>query len=196
MHRTTVVRFQSERYTAEQQQLLEREAAAQDEFLKADGTSTEAAAALFWAQALAGDEIPPGMSLKDFIHLRLDEIGLFPVAGEPADAANCITYAVESNIAEYGIGIGEKDAWKDALLSCASVVPVAGWLAAPLKATRWANKFGTSIGAVFESLGKLFKNNPCKVGGDSFPAGTRVLMGDGASRPIELVKVGDRVLAA
>ncbi|MET8299277.1 Hint domain-containing protein, partial [Streptomyces sp. NPDC005180] len=31
--------------------------------------------------------------------------------------------------------------------------------------------------------------------GDSFPAGTRVLMGDGTTRPIEQIDVGDQVVA-
>ncbi|MFH9655602.1 polymorphic toxin-type HINT domain-containing protein [Streptomyces anulatus] len=133
------------------------------------------------------------MSLKDFIHLRLDILGLIPGLGEPADGINCIAYGVESGLSKYGIG--EKDAWKDALLSCASMAPVLGWAAAPLKATRWSEKYGGKAGKVFEAIGNLLKKSPCRPK-NSFPAGTRVLMADGSHLPIERVRIDDLVHSA
>ncbi|WP_237302806.1 polymorphic toxin-type HINT domain-containing protein [Streptomyces sp. S063] len=130
------------------------------------------------------------MSLKDFIHLRLDIIGLFPGIGEPFDAANCIAYGVESGLNKFGIG--DKDAWKDALLSCGSMLPIAGWAAAPMKGLRWSEKYGGAVGKVFESINNLFKRNPCSPK-HSFPAGTPVLMADGTRLPIEQVRRGDVV---
>ncbi|MEV1093432.1 polymorphic toxin-type HINT domain-containing protein [Streptomyces microflavus] len=133
------------------------------------------------------------MSLKDFIHLRLDVLGLFPVLGEAADGVNCLAYAGEFIVSKYGIG--EKDAWKDALLSCASMVPIFGYAAAPTKAARWAGKYGGKVGGVFEAIGNFFKKSPCKPK-NSFPAGTRVLMADGSHLPIERVRIDDLVHAA
>ncbi|MGW6823177.1 polymorphic toxin-type HINT domain-containing protein [Streptomyces sp. NPDC055005] len=189
--RSVIVRAQTERYTAEQRGLLDQRMAEHQfamELEAEDGGSTEL---LDFAMAIAGNRIPPGMSIKDYIHLKLDIMGLIPVVGEPADAVNCIAYAIESDLANK-YGLGDKEAGKDAALSCAAMLPVGGWAAAGLKSVRWADKFGVA-GGIFEAIGKAFKNNPCA---NSFPAGTLVLMGDGTAKPIENIRIGDEVQAA
>ncbi|MFD3571567.1 polymorphic toxin-type HINT domain-containing protein [Streptomyces sp. NPDC058667] len=193
-YRSTVVRYQTERYTAEQQALLDQRMADYDSAMQQEAEAGGQSDLNNLILALVHNQVPPGMSLKEYIHLKLDILGLFPVVGEPADAVNCIAYAVESNLAN-NYGIGDKDAAKDAVLSCAAMLPVAGWLAAGAKGVRWADKFGTHVDEVFESIGNFFKKNPCNPK-HSFPAGTRVLMADGTKRPIELVRIGDWVQAA
>lgn len=189
-YRNTVARYKAERYTAEQQGLLEQKMADfEDEMQQVPevGGTSEIQNLI---QTILGNDPPPGMSLKDFIQLKLDIAGLMPVVGEPADLVNCIAYGFESGVTQsfkYGT-----DVWKDALLSCASMVPIAGWAVAPSKAARWAEKFGGKFDETFEAIGNLFKRNPC----NSFPAGTLVLMGDGSKRPIERIAVNDLVQAA
>ncbi|MFE5513015.1 polymorphic toxin-type HINT domain-containing protein [Streptomyces sp. NPDC056529] len=190
--RSTVVRYQTERYTAEQQSLLDQRMAAHKfaaelEELADGGGSSE------WNEfilALATNQIPPGMSIKEYIHLKLDIMGVLPVVGEPADAINCIAYTVESNLSKYGLG--NKDAAKDAVLSCAAMLPVGGWAAAALKGVGWGKKFGVKFDDIFQKIGNVLKRNPCE---NSFPAGTRVLMGNGTAVPIEDVRTGDAVQA-
>ncbi|MFE6070081.1 polymorphic toxin-type HINT domain-containing protein [Streptomyces sp. NPDC056525] len=191
-HRSTVTRYQTERYSAEQQALLDQKLAEHETTLRQDEQAAGSSEALTLLQSLIGNDVPAGMSLKDFIHLRLDGLGLIPGLGEPADAANCIAYGVETGLNKYGIG--EKDAWKDALLSCASMAPIACWLAAPFKGARWSDKYGGAVGEIFETIGNLFNKSPCGRR-NSFPAGTAVLMADGSAKPIEQVMVGDMVRA-
>ncbi|QGV77320.1 hypothetical protein EIZ62_02900 [Streptomyces ficellus] len=193
-YRATVVRYQTERYTAEQQALLEGRAADYDAQMRQEAEQDANSGLNPVILALITGRIPPGMSVKDAIHLSLDLIGLFPVVGEPADAVNCIAYAVEANLAKYGIG--SKDAAKDAALSCAAMLPFAGWAAAAAKGVGWAKKFGVDTEKVFEAIGNFFKKkNPCNPK-NSFPAGTMVLMGDGSTQPIERIAIGDSVLAS
>ncbi|RSS60534.1 hypothetical protein EF912_09720 [Streptomyces sp. WAC07061] len=193
--RSTVVRYQTERYTADQQGVLDQRIAAIELAMEleeqagqtgADGSSDLNALIM----ALSSNQIPPGMSLKEYIHLKLDVMGLLPVVGEWADGGNCIAYALESNLAKYGIG--SKDAAKDAVLSCAAMVPIGGWGAAALKGARWGEKFGVKLDGVFDNVIGAFKRNPCE---NSFPAGTRVLMADGTMRAIEKIRIGDKVRA-
>lgn len=61
-----------------------------------------------------------GWMVSDHGHSALDGIGLIPVVGAPADAANAIWYASD----------GE---WVSAGLSAASALPIEGWIAAGLK---------------------------------------------------------------
>ncbi|MEU5372653.1 polymorphic toxin-type HINT domain-containing protein, partial [Streptomyces sp. NPDC005951] len=189
-YRSTVERYQTERYKAEQKALQDQRYAENEAVLRQNADAGGSSGLLSLVLGISGNDVPPGMSLKDFIHLRLDILGLIPGLGEPADAVNCIAYGVESGLSKYGIG--EKDAWKDALLSCASMAPVLGWAVAPLKATRWVEKYGGKAGEVFEAIGNLLKRNPCSPK-HSFPAGTRVLMADGSTRAIEQVRVDDLV---
>ncbi|MFI5744168.1 hypothetical protein ACIA9I_38150 [Streptomyces anulatus] len=192
-YRSTLDRYQTERYREEQKALQEQRKSEHEEAIQQDADAGGSSSLYALIMGIVGSEPPPGMSLKDFIHLRLDILGLIPGIGEPFDAVNCIAYAVEYGLNKYGIG--DKDAWKDAALSCASMIPGLGYAAAPAKAARWVNKYGDKVGGVFETLGNLLKRNPCSPK-HSFPAGTRVLMADGSAQPIELVTAGDQVLAA
>ncbi|MEU5373683.1 polymorphic toxin-type HINT domain-containing protein, partial [Streptomyces sp. NPDC005951] len=191
-YRSTVERYQTERYKAEQKALQEQRKIDNETALQQDGFG--GGLLLFYKLLKAyATGVPPGMTLKDSIHLKLDLFGLIPVIGEFADGGNCLIYG-----AEYGLSFfdsGEKDAWKDALLSCASMIPVLGYGATAIKATRWAGKYGGKVGEAFEALGNLLKRSSCKPK-HSFPAGTRVLMADGSSLPIEQVGKGDLVHSA
>lgn len=65
------------------------------------------------------------------------------------------------------------------------------------KLAKWAEKIPGGK-KVMEFLEKLFSKLPgsCPIGKNSFPAGTRVLMADGSTKPIEQVRVGDQVLSS
>ncbi|MFJ3205692.1 polymorphic toxin-type HINT domain-containing protein [Streptomyces sp. NPDC086989] len=58
---------------------------------------------------------------------------------------------------------------------------------------KWIKTGGTLTAEAIQAARKAEKVAGCF---NSFPAGTPVLMGDGATRPIEQIKVGDTVLAA
>ncbi|MFJ7159814.1 polymorphic toxin-type HINT domain-containing protein [Streptomyces sp. NPDC101118] len=130
----------------------------------------------------------------DYLHIKLDLIGLVPGWGEIADGANCVIYGVEGTV-DYFTPTGREGMWTDAGLSCASAIPIAGWGAAGIKFGKWGEKYGPKAKDVFDQLAKLWRKTP-DCGKNSFPAGTRVLMGDGSSKPIELVRIGDLVQAA
>ncbi|MFI5867849.1 polymorphic toxin-type HINT domain-containing protein [Streptomyces sp. NPDC051546] len=68
-----------------------------------------------------------------------------------------------------------------------SVIPVGK----SVKVLKWGYR---GIEGVLES-NKFAKLLPCNPVGDSFPAGTPVVMADGSSRPIEDVRIGDMVLS-
>ncbi|MFG2999364.1 polymorphic toxin-type HINT domain-containing protein [Streptomyces sp. NPDC048340] len=132
----------------------------------------------------------------DFKRAQVDIFGMIPGLGEPADGINCVTYATEGTIDQFW-PTGGKGMWEDAALSCASMLPFVGWFTTPAKWARYADKLGPKARELFEKLAELRKKaRRCEVGKNSFPAGTRVLMGDGSTLPIEQIKVGDLVLAA
>ncbi|MEU4681427.1 DNRLRE domain-containing protein [Micromonospora sp. NPDC023737] len=137
-----------------------------------------------------------GMSWSDIGHAALDVAGMVPVIGEVADVANGIWYAAEGN-------------YVDAALSMASAIPLAGNAVAAAKLAKTGKKIADGIDtakdlekgveatvdaqkALPTNTPKPKTDNPC----NSFVPGTRVLLSDGSSKPIEEVKVGDRVLAA
>ena len=64
-----------------------------------------------------------GWGLMDTVHTGLDVIGLIPLIGEVADAANALTYLAEG---DHG----------NAALSAAAMVPVAGWAATGAKSVK------------------------------------------------------------
>ncbi|MGW1767936.1 polymorphic toxin-type HINT domain-containing protein [Streptomyces sp. NPDC002073] len=130
----------------------------------------------------------------DSRHAAIDVIGTIP-GFELADGANCAMYALEGAIDHFW-DTGRDGFFEDAALSCASMIPFAGWGATPAKWAKYADKFGPKAKEAYEELGKVWKKVGCKVGANSFPAGTRVLMGDGSAKPIEQVRVGDMVHAA
>ncbi|MFB6823827.1 polymorphic toxin-type HINT domain-containing protein [Streptomyces virginiae] len=137
----------------------------------------------------------PDMSAMDQIHLLLDALGTFPVAGDLLDIGNCAIYAVEGNVYKYAPQWGDsRQAYEDAALACLAAVPVGGWVAAGVKGVRWLDKFGIDSKPALEALQNRFKKKPdCRR--NSFPAGTRVLMGDGSTKPIERIRIGDSVHA-
>ncbi|WP_406511107.1 polymorphic toxin-type HINT domain-containing protein [Streptomyces sp. NBC_00161] len=194
--KATLTRYQTERYTAEQQARLEQQTAIREADILSDPESAASSQVWTLIKAIMGNDVPPGMSTMEFIHLKLDMLGLVPGIGEPADGVNCIAYAVETNLAQKFpyMGVGDENSATDTLLSCAAMMPVGGWIASGIKGSRWASKFGSSAGSVLEAIGKFFKRNPCSP--NSFPAGTLVLMGDGSARAIEHIRSGDQVQAA
>ncbi|NML54787.1 hypothetical protein HHL19_18720 [Streptomyces sp. R302] len=125
----------------------------------------------------------------EFGHAALDVVGLIPGYGEIADGANCAFYAIE------GYATDDNSKYIDASLSCASMVPIAGYGAAVPKALKWSKK----AESLFETLNNIRKKQGAGLPGctpkNSFPAGTRVLLGDGSSKPIERIRVGDLVKA-
>ncbi|WP_223838035.1 polymorphic toxin-type HINT domain-containing protein [Streptomyces venezuelae] len=139
--------------------------------------------------------LPPGMTLMEYLHLLLDGTGAAPIVGEPADLANCVIYRVESELYKFQPGLGNSEqALKDASLACLAAVPGVGWGAFAVKGGRLLEKYGLSNADVLGKLKNIFKANPCKK--HSFPAGTHVLMGNGSTKPIEKIRVGDSVAAA
>ncbi|MFB7025628.1 MULTISPECIES: polymorphic toxin-type HINT domain-containing protein [unclassified Streptomyces] len=126
----------------------------------------------------------------EFGHFALDIIGLIPGYGEIADGINCAAYGIEGYVTD------DNSKYIDAGLSCASMIPVAGYAAAVPKTIKWSKK----AEKLFETLNNLRKRDidlpNCLTPKHSFPAGTPVLMGDGTTRPIEQVRIGDMVQAA
>ncbi|WP_441247103.1 polymorphic toxin type 27 domain-containing protein [Kitasatospora sp. McL0602] len=125
------------------------------------------------------------------IHLLLDVVGLIPVAGEFSDLASCGLYALEKN-------------WVDAGLSCASAIPIEGYVASAVKFEKWGEKGAELLKKLTrDKLGDAPSELPPLVcltraaaaAGNSFPAGTRVLMADGTTAPIERIRIGQQVLA-
>ncbi|MEK8127558.1 S8 family serine peptidase [Paenibacillus filicis] len=100
-------------------------------------------------------------------HDMLDNFGLIPVIGGPADAVNGIAYLIEGN-------------WTDAGLSALSIVPVLG------EAVGGGKKIFKGV-RFFEPL-TIAK--PCSC----FAAGT-LIQTDHGMKPIEEIKVGDKVLS-
>ncbi|MER7441493.1 polymorphic toxin-type HINT domain-containing protein [Micromonospora avicenniae] len=116
------------------------------------------------------------------------------------DVANGIWYAAEGN-------------YVDAALSMASAIPLAGNAVAAAKLAKTGKKIADGIDTVKDvekgveatvDANKALPTNtpkpktetPTQPKCNSFVPGTRVLLADGSSKPIEEVKVGDRVLAA
>ncbi|MEV4811807.1 Hint domain-containing homing endonuclease [Micromonospora avicenniae] len=141
-----------------------------------------------------------GMSWSDIGHAALDVAGMVPVIGEVADVANGIWYAAEGN-------------YVDAALSMASAIPLAGNAVAAAKLAKTGKKIADGIDtakdlekgveatvdgqkALPTNTPKPKTETPTKPGCNSFVPGTRVLLADGSTKPIEQVQVGDKVLAS
>ncbi|MFF2546204.1 polymorphic toxin-type HINT domain-containing protein [Kitasatospora sp. NPDC058063] len=125
--------------------------------------------------------------VSESIHLTLDVIGgaggvIAPGLADIADLVNCAYYAVEGRTT-------------DAVTSCIGAIPFIGDGAAVAKLAQWAKKFGSWGEKAVEFIKKLVGRLPKSCPLNSFPAGTRVLMGDGSTRAIETVRIGDEVLA-
>lgn len=145
-----------------------------------------------------------GMSWSELAHSVLDVAGMIPGVGEIADVANGLLYLAEGNYVEAG-------------LSLASAIPVAG---NAIGAARIARKAGKQVDEALDGGAALNKAErtesavpdaptppkekvpepaPQPKGcpsPSSFVPGTRVLMADGTTKPIEEIRKGDRVLAA
>ncbi|WP_435610722.1 polymorphic toxin-type HINT domain-containing protein [Streptomyces sp. C10-9-1] len=130
------------------------------------------------------------MRLKgELIHAGADLAGGIPGLGEFFDGYNCLLYGLE------GVAFGDSSKFTDAAWSCAAAIPFLGWGAYIPKGKKWYSK----AESLWEKLKRFEKKIDsavrCPGKKHSFPAGTPVLMGDGTSRPIERVRVGDVVLA-
>jgi hypothetical protein len=113
--------------------------------------------------------------LLDALQLALMGCGLIPGAGEVCDGIDAaVSFA-------RGDAIG-------GILSLGAAIPVAGWLASGLKAWKNSDKF-RKILDIIDSIRKGCGRR------NSFLAGTRVLLGDGRTREIGDVQVGDTVTA-
>ncbi|MFD9596436.1 polymorphic toxin type 27 domain-containing protein [Kitasatospora sp. NPDC059973] len=128
----------------------------------------------------------------DLAHTGADIFGALPVVGTPVSLANCGMYFMEGQLG------GGADKYKDAALACAGTIPLGGLPGLGAKLEKW--------GAKYEKLSTGLQNLWTKAEGaplpfcptrtlNSFPAGTRVLMGDGSTRPIETIRTGDQVMA-
>ncbi|MDL2081280.1 polymorphic toxin-type HINT domain-containing protein [Streptomyces sp. GXMU-J15] len=145
-----------------------------------------------------------GMSWSELAHSVLDVAGMIPGVGEIADVANGLLYLAEGNYVEAG-------------LSLASAIPVAG---NAIGAARIARKAGKQVDEALDGGAALNKAERTESAVPDAPAppkekvpepapqpkgcpspssfvpGTRVLMADGTTKPIEEIRKGDRVLAA
>ncbi|MEW2636491.1 polymorphic toxin-type HINT domain-containing protein [Streptomyces sp. NPDC048389] len=128
------------------------------------------------------EDIDWGAVLSEGGHFALDVLGLVPGFGEFADGANCAWYGGEA-------ASGKSDALGDAALSCASAVPGLGYGASAVKFGKWGDKASGFFKSLFSKGNKAFRK--C----NSFTPQTPVLMGDGRTKPIKDVRIGDRVLA-
>ncbi|MFD5429817.1 polymorphic toxin-type HINT domain-containing protein [Streptomyces sp. NPDC127084] len=188
-HGETVERYMIDEYNKEVQKRQAEEAAAKKRNLIKLG----AGIITFLGTGMLPPDISFGVRL-DLLHGGLDILGMIPAFGEVADGANCAIYAIEGTIQHFQ-PIGREGAWTDAGLACASMIPLAGWATTPAKWARYAEKYGSSTKKIFDDLKDVFRKAPNCPRTNSFPAGTRVLMGDGSSQPIEQIRVGDSVLA-
>ncbi|MFD9536276.1 polymorphic toxin-type HINT domain-containing protein [Streptomyces sp. NPDC060010] len=187
-HKQTLERYMIDEYNKEVQKRQAEEAASLKGSLKKFGMG------LLRTLIKLPGEMSVGARL-DVLHGVLDVAGMVPGYGEIADGANCAMYAIEG-IVEYFHPWGRDGVWMDAGLACASMIPIAGWATTPAKLARYAEKYGPDAKKLFDDLSDLLKRAPsCKRGKNSFPAGTRVLMGDGSRKPIDQIRSGDWVQA-
>ncbi|MFD7784994.1 polymorphic toxin-type HINT domain-containing protein [Streptomyces nojiriensis] len=192
-HAQTVQRYMIDEYNKEVQRRQAEAAAAKKRSLIKIGVGI----LTFAVTKQLPPDTPMGVRL-DVLHGMLDILGMIPAFGEVADGINCGIYAIEGTVQAFH-PIGREGAWLDAGLACASMIPIGGWATTPAKWARYAEKYGPDVKKVFDDLSDLLRKTPsiCPVGKKhSFPAGTRVLMGDGSARAIEDVRTGDLVQAA
>ncbi|MGW2402469.1 polymorphic toxin-type HINT domain-containing protein [Kitasatospora sp. NPDC001664] len=120
-------------------------------------------------------------------HNNLALLGSIPYAPFEigANGYNCAWYGIEGQ-------------WMDAAGSCLAAIPALGEIASAYNLLKWGKK-GQQLAdeaAKAQKAAKKLENASCMLDlGDSFPAGTRVLMGDRTARAIEQIRVGDTVLA-
>ncbi|GAA0256417.1 RHS repeat-associated core domain-containing protein [Saccharothrix mutabilis subsp. mutabilis] len=108
---------------------------------------------------------------REKLQMFIDMMGVaVPAIGDGADLANCGIHAA------YG-------EWGDASLSCAAAVPIVGIAAGLAKMAKNGQKLADTAGD-----GKAAVK--CA---NSFTGDTHVLMADGTTKPIDQIKVGDKV---
>ncbi|MGC4892109.1 polymorphic toxin-type HINT domain-containing protein, partial [Micromonospora sp. DT227] len=107
----------------------------------------------------------------DMLQLVLMACGLAPGAGEACDGVDA------------AVSFARGD-WVGGLLSIGSMVPFAGYFATGAKSGKAADKL-RELQKVTEALSKC----------NSFAPGTKVVMADGSTKPIEDVRVGEEVLS-
>jgi hypothetical protein len=112
--------------------------------------------------------------ILDMLQLVLMACGLVPGAGEVCDGIDA------------GVSFARDD-WVGGLLSVGAMIPIAGYLATAAKGGKAADKI-RNILKIVETL-----TTGCRR--SSFLPGTRVLLANGRTRPIERVRIGDSVLA-
>ncbi|WP_203981222.1 golvesin C-terminal-like domain-containing protein [Planosporangium flavigriseum] len=155
-----------------------------------------------------------GMSWSDIGHAALDVVGLVPVVGEVADVANGIWYAAEGNyvdaalsmasaipLAGYGATAakvaryGEKGL--DALDTANDIRKAENRAEAVGDAAGGARKVDDAPVAPKQDAPAAPKQDaPAPAKCNSFVPGTRMLLADGSTKPIEQLQVGDEVMAA
>ena len=108
---------------------------------------------------------------KLILQIVLTVCGFVPVAGEPCDALDALISYLEGDTA-------------GGTLSALSTIPGAGWLFGGARGVDLARDLKR-----FEDLARTCRRT------SSFVPGTRVLLAGGATKPIERVAVGDRVMA-
>ncbi len=123
--------------------------------------------------------------LLDALQFVLMACGMAPGVGEACD------------VIDAGVSLARGD-YAGAALSGVSMIPFAGYVGTFFKGKRMSGKFRKALD-VFEELAEKCDNVPNAPGvarfGNSFVPGTPVLLADGKRKPIEQVRVGDRVLA-
>ncbi|GLY02163.1 polymorphic toxin-type HINT domain-containing protein [Actinoplanes sp. NBRC 101535] len=115
--------------------------------------------------------------LLDALQFVLMACGLVPGAGEACD------------VIDAGVSLARGD-YVGAALSGLAVIPILGMGATFLKGVKMSDKMREAQ-KVFEELAEK-----CDLTKNSFVPGTPVLLADGSRKPIEQVRVGERVLAA
>ncbi|MFM9587021.1 golvesin C-terminal-like domain-containing protein [Streptomyces caniscabiei] len=157
-----------------------------------------------------------GMSWSEIAHTVLDVVGMVPVVGEIADVANGVLYLAEGNYVEAGLSLSSAIPVVGNAIGAANLARKAGKLAdEAVDAGQALNKGGKADNAgaagtpgtpgspaqarTPEGESRAPSRKPegasCPLP-SSFVPGTRVLMADGATKPIEAVRKGDRVMAA
>lgn len=140
----------------------------------------------------AADKILAVPDLKfDFSHVG-ERVGANTVPPEELAARDRRMGAVLNLLPGVGDGKGVVEALTGNDLATGEHLSTTDRVVGGLVVLRWLKTGGTLTAEAIRAARKTEKVTGCF---NSFPAGTPVLMGDGATRPIEQIKVGDTVLA-
>ncbi|MCX4962403.1 polymorphic toxin-type HINT domain-containing protein [Streptomyces virginiae] len=128
----------------------------------------------------------------DFSHVA-DRVGAHPQSPEERAAENRRVGMVLDLLPGISSGKGVVEAITGNDLATGERLDTIDRVVGGLVVLKWLKTGGTLTAEAIRAARKTEKVAGCF---NSFPAGTPVLMGDGATRPIEQIKVGDTVLAA